>query len=66
MEVEWKAMSNATAPNKKPGLSPSAKAAKLKEAGYSEETMAEINKDGCLNVSETSRSKEELPKSNFL
>lgn len=31
-------MSNATAPNKKPGLSPSAKAAKLKEAGYSEET----------------------------
>lgn len=35
-------------------------------AGYSEETMAEINKDGCLNVSETSRSKEELPNIMFV
>ena len=28
--------------------------------------MAEINKDGCLNVSETSRSKEELPNIMFV
>ena len=35
-------------------------------SGYSEETMAEINKDGCLNVSETSRSKEELPNIMFV
>ena len=35
-------------------------------AGYSEGTMAEINKDGCLNVSETSRSKEELPNIMFV